>query len=480
MVVLQETYYAETAERPSRLFLRLSLLAICAIVINLVFMALYNASALLGNFICCGVFFLFSLFITRSTRDRFIKKNSIRLYFIAYGAISTLSLIRMLINYHNFGNYFSANPDEIYFFNNARFFFETGKINYSIFDMFGGSLIFIYRFFGIEAGLMCLMPMNWGSASLLAVVAYLLVRKVTGSSANSGLFLMALLCNFMFLDASTYYLRDVVGSLFLLLAIFFIFAKNTFFGGVNTVLAFFIRGGNGLMALASYPFLRYPHLLERRKILAIIVTVCILLTGYYLSDYLVNFAGSALRAINSEIDVSYGLFEGRRMLMERGIEVTSEYGTFDTTQFFYRLGPVGWPFRYMTNFFAPVRMAHFFGYVRAQWGGLVPGVNPEALLSGIYIVTLPFVAPYLLYGLYSSFKSKRYFPWLFYFFILVSVVVIFSQQGRHRLMFIVLFPLFAEIGRKEAFAKNKIMKMKLVKYATMILIYLPNLYLLLR
>ncbi len=448
--------------------------------INIILIMQFNPKAIIGCIACWLAFSLCMKLLICNIREKNIRMDCVLIYIIANSFISFLSIVPMIANKFRFGDFNTNRPDTIYFFENALLFAQMGKLTYSLLDVLGGVMIYLYGKFGLKSDVMCLVPINWGCYSLLMVITYLFVYRITGAIGNINLFLAVSALNYELLDVSTIYLRDVLGVMLFLLSVYYFSEKNLYLGFFNSILAFFVRGGNGFLSFLAYPFLHFANVWKNRKGTIIILTLCVLVTGSYLSNYLGKYAGSSILSLKINNKKDYNFSENRERLMERGIVSAEKRGRVDMTNTFYRLGPRGLPLRYITNMFAPVRARKLWDYRRKKGrsSALVYGVWPEAVYSYLYILSLPFFTPYLIYGLYCSYRINRYVPWLLFFLVVLSMIVLYSLQERHRLMFIIFYPLFVEIGIKQIKSNRLKNRMKTVVLALILLIYLPNLYLL--
>lgn len=62
--------------------------------------------------------------------------------------------------------------------------------------------------------------------------------------------------------------------------------------------------------------------------------------------------------------------------------------------------------------------------------------------QNLHVLLIPFFAPFLLYGIYTAFRDPRYNGYFFAFMLVLTAVVLISLQDRHKLLFIVFYPVF--------------------------------------
>ena len=464
-----------------KFFSKLLTCGLTLLAVDFFYLLALNAVAVFGAVICFAISYgIFACFVKFNKREiSSLEGNA--LFLFTFGWVGFASILVAHGNLLTYGNYLSAMGDDMGFLMNAQHFAESGQITYSIFDWFTGVLYYIYQSIGLPVDALCLLPINWGAASLVVVILYALVARMLGGVTKPMLFCCGLIGNYTFMLVSFLFVRDILGVLFFVWALSFAFSRRPISAGVASFGALLVRGANGLLGFALIPFGFFANWFAGKRGLLLLCLIVATVIAFYFGSYASAYYGSVFRARSISY---YSLIEGRAAMMQRQDDMTfAGGGRFDMTMMFYQLGPVGVPFRYVTNVLAPIRMVGSEGMVRVQ------GQSPKHKMFGkwwrskyqnLYILLVPFVAPYLFYGIFTAFRDPRYNSYFFAFMMVLTAIVLFSLQDRHKAMFVVFYPVFIELGARAVLKDRSQTLVRLAMIGLVGLLYPLNFYLMLR
>ena len=458
---------------------RVLVVSIILLIIDVFYLLYLDAGALLGALLCFSFSYACFAGFSRLNQDVLPWFPGNAIFLFSFGWVMFASLFIAHGNLLTYGNFFSGAGDDMGFFENAQNFAESGELTYSIFDVLTGVLYSVCSVAGVDVTILSLLPINWGATALIVVILYSIVARLLGSVYSPLLFCAVLLGNYEFIKDGALFFRDMVGVLFFVLAIHFGCQRKLVGLSFASVLAFLIRGANGILAMGTM-CLGFGRLFAGKRSMLILALVMFAVGGHYLTGPVLGYLGSVFRGSTTHISI---VDQRAGMMAKQDALNFQGQGRFDATMMLYKLGPIGIPFRYVSNATAPVRMAPAQGMVRVQ--GLdsrhkMFGLWRRAYYRNIYVLCLPFCLPFLFYGLYVSFRDREFNVWFFTFMFILTSVVLFSLTDRHKLLFLVFYPIFAELGFRAARKDNYENKLRFFTWGLIALLYPLNFYLMAR
>lgn len=425
------------AERKSQRYFTISILVLFPAF--LICAAFVDLAVVLGFFLC----YLFGLVYIVLMRNLEAERKTYFLLFtfafLLFSALSSLYFIGFLANYNEL---ITPHRDDRQFLRYAHLFAITGEVTYSLFDVWNGVLYWVYSSVGISPNIYLLMPTVWLAASWVAV---LVMRLSNGFLAPRVRFDMLVLVSLFSCYTYTYLAtglwRDLWGVLPLVYAVFLATKRRVILSSLCSIPAYLIRGANGGLALLSTIVIAFSLYLSSNRFLLIAGAVLGTYVAGMVADLMLPFLGSVFR----DSYTIYGLLEGREQMMNR---IHRENIGFDFTLFFYQLGPVGVPFRMVTGIFAPLRAPAFVGlipepYVSWQY---IYGYSFVPISHWLHLLGLSFSLPHFINGIFLSYRRREFFPFLVLFVLLISIIVVFSLQDRHKYVYLWLCPVFVAMS----------------------------------
>lgn len=464
-----------------KFFEKLLIAGVVLLLANFFYLLVLSSPAILGAVISLTLSYLLFFCFARFNKKELPPLVGNSLFLFTSGWVGFASILVAHGNLLTYGNFLSAMGDDMTFFENAQYFAESGQLTYSIFDLFTGLLYYIYQSIGVPVDALCLLPINWGAAALVVIVLYTLVVRMVGGVTRPVLFCCGLIGNFTFMSVSFLFVRDIVGVLFFVCALWFAFSRKPIRAGFASLGALLVRGANGLLAIAIIPFGLFSNWFAGKRAVLSLCLVALTVVAFYFGSFAAAYLGSVFRTADGG---SIDLMEARSAMMQQQDDIAFvRGGRFDMTMMFYQLGPVGIPFRYATNLLAPVRMVASEGMVRVQGQTSkhqMFGKWWRSYYQNLYVLLIPFFAPFLLYGIYTAFRDPKYNSYFFAFMLVLTAVVLISLQDRHKLLFIVFYPVFIELGAQAALRDRAQIFLRVATLCLIGLLYPLNFYLMLR
>ena len=462
-----------------RFYTGLLVAAIGLLFVDMFYLLFLDPGAMLGALLCFSLAYACFAGFAKLNRDTLPWLYGNAIFLFSFGWVAFASIFIAHGNYLTYGNFLSAAGDDLGFYENAQRFSMSGELTYSIFDMFTGVLYYVCSTVGVDMSLLSLLPINWGAAALIVVVIYSIVARLFGGVSSPLLFCVVLLGNYEFIKDGALFFRDIVGLLFFVLAIHFGCQQKIVGLSCASILAFLIRGGNGILA-AGMLFLGFGRLLAGKRVVLVLALVSFAVAGHYLTGPLLGYLGSVFRGATYHISI---VDQRAEMMAEQDDLNFQGGGRFDATMQLYKLGPLGIPFRYVSNGVAPIRMVPTKGMVRVQGMGSqhkMFGQWRRAYYNNLHVLLLPFCLPFLFYGLYASFRDREFNVWFFGFMFVLTSIVLFSFTDRHKLLFLIFYPIFVELGVRAARRDDFAGYLRLMTWGLVALLYPLNLYLMAR
>lgn len=285
-----------------------------------------------------------------------------------------------------------------------------------------------------------LLPFNWALGALVVVLSVKFAEKVLPdlSSKARWLSVFLLLLNSSFIDGTVHLYRDILMCLFFIIGLSCIYENHFKLGFLNAIVVGLIRGANAFV-LFFYMVLQNisKSRLFTKKILCLSVVVIImsffvLNKAFHIEKYMRNL---------SEASSTADTFS------ERVERVKSEDGTGGVMALLRSdnivLNAVALPI-YMVSPFKVRELVIKEQYtLRDTVYPSVVRLRVETIWESVMIAFYAFMLPGFFMGLcyWAKEVDKRKFALFLVFIFMVASVTYISMQSRHKMMFIMLYPL---------------------------------------
>ncbi len=401
-----------------------------------------NSIDLLTTYVaCCSVLYFCE------KRVSLHKKLFIYFYLAFWGSIAYLS-------YYVFcGNTFAPYHDDSYYFLNIKNIFEgnfDGEA--TLYEYF---LSFIYLFLSpfVKLSHTLLLPINWLMGTLCIIKSIKFADIVCENKKKShflsiGLFLFCA----PFLEGTIHLYRDPLMCLLLILSIERLYNHNYIKGTILTFFTGLVRGANG-MILLMYSGIQYIISKFKLNKKSLIISVIILLFTVIsldkfigINNYLRGFSsgGGDTESIVSSISDRREIFlegEGGVVSLMRSNNILLNFIAVPI----YMISPISvGPFITTESYI-----------IRNEPSYTIVRFRIESILELISSVFYGFLFIRIIIGSYYWSKEKNInkFSLFLIFIIMVLLVTFISMQHRHKMMFIMLYPILLNYFDK--YSKNR-------------------------
>lgn len=285
-----------------------------------------------------------------------------------------------------------------------------------------------------------LLPINWALGALVVVLSVKFAEKVLPDVSGKARWLSAflLLLNSSFIDGTVHLYRDILMCLFFIVGLSCIYGNHIKLGFLNSIMAGLVRGANAFILFLYMVLQRVSRSkLFSKKVLCLSVVVIaisfsVLNKTFQLEKYMRNLSESSSTADT---------------FSERIERVKSEDGTGGVMTLLRSdnivLNAIALPV-YMVSPFKVRELVIKEQYtLRDTVYPSVVRLRVETIWEFIMIVFYAFMLPGFFLGLYYWAKEvdrQKFVLFLVFIFMVASVTYI-SMQSRHKMMFIMLYPL---------------------------------------
>ena len=371
---------------------------------------------------------------------------------ISYLVLSLIGLI-LIVNYRflygmDFGPY---RDDSFYFDQILRMLNKEATLKVP--SLFEYTMLIWYKAASVlktSPKIIDVIPIVWAIGGLVCALGVSIAKRVSQSDYPTWILLLSLLGNSILTDSVGNFYRDGLMLLFYLLVISFALSRRYVAALIFVFLCGFVRMADGGMALFSLILLysvQNSHSVRYRfRVLAVGV---MLITTIMVIDNYANL-GSYMRYYRTD--------SAKTSLLDQAMDRSQTFlgskvgtGSQDTVVKLFSLGPVGFVLMPVATIFAPFRFTPFYQNIRAIIEGYnsipVFGPYPRAIWSYITIILWIFLGPKLVNGLLVAYRGGSLQLAILQLFALgVFGASYISYQPRHRLIFIVLFPVFIALS----------------------------------
>lgn len=450
-----------------------------------VVLAMYLAVGYIEGLAYWSFWLLISLLVTELARRLLSTPLAlVRFSVLSYLVLTIMGLTLVLIYRSLYGADFAPWSDDSYYYRIICRIAEGQHEPSATFYEYIMSVWYLLVKTGkAEPVLLDLLPMNWATGAMVMVLSYALSYEVTKIRCPLFLLCVTLFGNSTLTNTVVNLYRDGMVILFSLVAMLAIVRSKLLIALAGTVLAAGIRGANGMLlaVFIAYAWASKSAIVARNWILTTILLGIIGGAGMFL-DYEFGL-GSRLRRITG---ITSAYQEGRTL-----IEAASQRASFrsirgerahDMTTLFANRVPGGFLAMPILTMFSPMRFTDMT-QERMKCSFVAPSGNKKRIYaSGIYpiapgnnltVLSWIVVVPYLVLGIIAAFRGsseERKFT-VFFFLALLSITYV-SMLERHRLIFIVLYPVFIALGSRAAL--NQRTALLVLRITTIMVIIVAN------
>lgn len=392
----------------------------------------------IGTIIPLGLCALVLYMYTLGRKNRSYKN----LLFFSYSFYSLIGTINYCVYLHFCGFTFAPFHDDSYYWMNITALLNGDfSVHYTFFELVMAVLCMPFKSFHLEH---CyLLPVNWMLGAIVVVEAVKFARKVIPIKTISNKYVNALiiLLNTSFIDGTVHFYRDIWMCLFFIIALNAIYENKyvkslwaTFFTGL-------IRGANAFILLFYMLLNKMAGIrrISRSILLFMVVGVCL---GLFALSYVVNIE-DYMRSFSSQ--ASTGASDSFSDRIDYFLHQEGASG--GVVQLLRSPNPFLKLLALPIYIFSPFKVGDFFvvGNYTLRFA-VYPSVlrfRTDSVWEIFMIVFYAFMIPKLFVGFYYWLKDKsnKNMVLFFTFIVMMVTVTYISMQTRHKMMFILLYPL---------------------------------------
>jgi len=386
---------------------------------------------------------------------------------LIYNVISLIGMAYLGTYHFNFGDYHAPYGDDSFFFGEAVLLAESNVIDIlKPYESILAIIILILQKVGYFSFSNVLI-VNW----LIPTIFIVLLRRYISLKFNYNLDYKELfgfiMLNFIFQDILVHLYRD---ALIYGLTFFFLIEyekykseKKILFIPISAVVLFFIfvlRGANCFL-LVFYIVID-TFLYSKKNInkwnykttltIAVFFSIIAFSFIFLFQNILI---GSISRFGNQSNSESFSDLSTSRQ--ERFFE---NLDGNQNTVMIYNLGVIGYPLRLISQVYSPITFKgidrHDFRISVKYSSFTVPVYKDYTVLfywASIFLWI--YVLPIITIGIYRSYRTYWLQPYLLLFLLSVVMVAFVSMQPRHRLMFMIAYPIFIATYRKSPLSSKE-------------------------
>jgi hypothetical protein len=347
----------------------------------------------------------------------------------------------MLDSLREIGNPFSFRGDDLLYFNNA-IEVAHGRIpeQFTPFDLITALAVMVNKLLGIEIELGVVLPVSWMISALCIALAAQFTAQVLSEPVSPWLVLVATLGNVNFLETGAELFRDGFVCLLFLLMLAAAIHRRIFWIVVFFVICLFVRGGAAYLGLAGAGILYVQrNLHSRRDAILLLCGLAAMLPFVMASTTLLAYMQPWRTETRAESLVEF-LVHRESLVSEHDITEGS------ATRSVIEMGWKGYALRPFVYLLAPIRIRSLEGELLIVNGGFTtwePVTRYFLFFWTLTVVLWVIIAPQLMLGIVKGLTSENicWFLTTCIFLFTLFAISFVSFQDRHKMMFIVIFPL---------------------------------------
>lgn len=393
------------------------------------------------------------------------------IYSLSYLILSFWGVGAAASYYVSYGQTFGPYFDDTFYFDNINTIFEGSvKPNSTIYELVVG-IIYLPFSLLVNISHLDLLPFNWFIGSLVVVQAMKLAERFYPIKNNDwaiGAFLL-IVANSNFINGIVHLYRDGLMAFFLLLCLKNATDRKYFYAICFAILTGLIRGANGALAFLYIILMYIPSRMPKlsKSQIGLFITCFLFIAilgdgviGY--SNYLRSFRG----ADNSEnISMSKQLSRRYDNLEEDAVGGVGEMLTSNNPILMAAALPI--------TMISPIKVKPFISTEKTSVWGWINRFRIESLWEIGNLLLWSFCFYPLILGIRFMLKDtnmKHFGAILFYLISLIAISYV-SMQLRHKIGYIVLFPMLfnAYYTHKKKFSKTNARLLKGCIFAVLLL-----------
>lgn len=399
-------------------------------------------SFLLGTFFDYKSIFFFLLFCYISSRNKSNNYLVLNCYLFYSFCGSTAAISYEISTGGSYTPYF----DDWYYYDHVKQILEYYIVeNSTLYEYVLTMYILPFQYF-IPLKHIYFLPFNWFIGALVVNESIKLANHFYPNK-NRSIYIISLaliLFNANFTNGIVHLFRDGLMLLFLTKAINKAINKHYISSFVFCILTGFLRGANGLLAL-MFLFLQYfvnKQMIRKKNYVFIILTS--LLALFLISDYLFD-ASKYIRSFSgNENNDTEGLVQS---ISERTDSFLEKGGDSSGIMKLYNSGnPIAISLMLPIYLVSPINIGPFI-IIEDSLAENIPTTIIRFRIETIWeiiniLIWTICIFPFFI-GLYKFLTEKRieYFPLAIYFIFTLILITYISMQHRHKMAFIIIYPL---------------------------------------
>lgn len=404
------------------------LIIIFASVLIILIAYVGNSSAIILTYTVC------LLIAGKNFRNK--SNNSFHIYYLYYtifGCIAHLSYIIFC------GNTFAPYHDDSFYYNNIQSIASgSSVVSVTLYEYFMFICSFPVRLL-FDVNHLSLLPFNWLMGGYCIKRAIEFSEKVTNVRSKKPILCCLILLNASFIEGTIHLYRDALMCVLFITALDNIYMRKYTLGIILTLLTGFVRGANA-MILFFYLILQMSiKSFNIKRTYILYVTIALMLIAVSMDKYL-NLGGylrgsmqnTSSHSISSEISNRYEIFKGNSdtggimSLLNTGNPLCMAVAVP-----LYMISPIK---------IGPKTISENY-IIRDEPSYTIFRVRVESMWEFISCIFYSYICVKLFIGLYYWTRDKNNFCLLIIFFIMVLCVTFISMQHRHKMMFILMYPI---------------------------------------
>lgn len=387
--------------------------------------------------------FPFSIFLILIVR---LLKGEQRIYkdigVFSYLYYSIIGVINYAVYLYYCGRTFAPYGDDSFYYKNILDIISGSEATKAgLYEYCLAVLVYpIKLFFNYDVKHWELLPINWFMGGLVVLLAVKFANTVLSVNLQKSIWISALivLFNACFTDGIVHLYRDSFMCFLLLNSLMLIYKNRYIGGGVYAFLLGFVRGANAAIAFVYLCLSRFVKTNIDKKIymivvLSLLLIAIVLVPNLGIERYLRSFSADS----SAEI-YSFGerISDFRNQENASGMVLSMLKSSNPILHFlaipFYMISPIT-----IGDFF----INEFYDLRYEGWD--VFRLRIESMWECLMILFYPFIITPLFCGLYYWYRDRKIanLNILVTFLLTLVLVTLISMQSRHKMAFIVLFPL---------------------------------------
>lgn len=355
------------------------------------------------------------------------------MYFSVMGAVAYYSYLSAS------GSTFAPFLDDNYYYNNIISLMNgivDADVNYTAFELFMAVIAFPFKFV-MPLYHYDFLPFNWVIGSLIVVESVRFASDALGVKSIYSYYMNSffILLNYSCVDSVIHLYRDPLVILLFIMGIRSIYFFNIKTGAILSIIAAFVRGANGVL-LFVYCFISKINIvkyLNKRVLYALFITSIFVFP--FVDEYInYNMLGRITSVSNSVVN--------DKTISDRMYQFKEEDGGGGIMSLIRSENPFVNLLAFPAYMIAPVQVKSMYSNNEYLGNNGSYRFRIESVWEIIHIMFYVFMAPSLFIGLYFwlvNGTGNNLILSVMFLLLLISITYI-SMQVRHKMAFVILFP----------------------------------------